>query len=245
MFTRVEDLEQRNELVQKFLKNRSVLREKVLKESLGKQRVAEQAEELQKPVTEKLEENQQKVDEKQNEVLRKLDRNQQAIVQSIQNAPAIMPPQNVGFDPDHGLHKDTLHSLQLPLPSELLGEEISVISDIQHTVAKRLQSLGGMRRSKNKEKRDGAILEIEALKPYHDRIKDMVKHHAKLRRGEGIKYYTSSDELVERLYTLCGSKEAGNNAMEVDNEIVEILTRLLKDKVIDKKCYKSITEKYL
>ena len=72
-----------------------------------------------------------------------------------------------------------------------------------------------------------------------------MKRHGKSRREEGITYYTPSDELVERLYNLCGSKEAGNNALEVDNEIVELLTRLLKDKVIDKNCYKSNTEKYL
>jgi hypothetical protein len=66
-------------------------------------------------------------------------------------------------------------------------------------------------------------------------------------KGSGIvsyKYYSSCDELIQRLHLLCGITEAGNNSPEVRNEIVSILDILLKDKYIDSKQHKILYNKW-
>jgi polyhydroxyalkanoate synthesis regulator phasin len=54
------------------------------------------------------------------------------------------------------------------------------------------------------------------------------------------KYYSSCDELIQRLYALCGSREAGNNSPEVRNEIVTILDILLNEGKINTKEHKKL-----
>lgn len=60
-----------------------------------------------------------------------------------------------------------------------------------------------------------------------------------------IKYYKTPDELCRRLQVLIASKQAGNANTVLDNEIVEILDRLLIDGVIQKEDYQSIRENYI
>jgi len=55
-----------------------------------------------------------------------------------------------------------------------------------------------------------------------------------------IKYYKNPQELVKRLHLLISSKEAGNTSLEMDNEIVGILNKLLTDGIITKEQFKSI-----
>ena len=59
-------------------------------------------------------------------------------------------------------------------------------------------------------------------------------------RNTQVKYYSSPDELVERLELLISSKQAGKKSKVIDNEIVEILNTLLKENVINKEDYKQI-----
>ena len=68
--------------------------------------------------------------------------------------------------------------------------------------------------------------------------------HSRL-EGTGIRFYKSPGELVERLGLLCASREAGNTSKKVINELVEILDRLLNDKVIKKSEYKKIYKSYV
>lgn len=61
------------------------------------------------------------------------------------------------------------------------------------------------------------------------------------RAGGAIQYYSSPDELVERLRLLVGSKQGGKVSVDIDNEIVNILDRLREDGVITKKEYEKIS----
>ena len=63
--------------------------------------------------------------------------------------------------------------------------------------------------------------------------------------GGSIRYYKTPDELVERLELLIGSKQGGKVSVEIDNEIANILDRLLKDGVITKKKYKQIHKNFI
>ena len=60
-----------------------------------------------------------------------------------------------------------------------------------------------------------------------------------------IKYYKSPDELCRRLEVLISSRQAGNDSIDLDNEIVEIIDKLLVDGVIHEEDYKTIKEKYV
>ena len=50
--------------------------------------------------------------------------------------------------------------------------------------------------------------------------------------GGNIKFYSSPDELINRLNLLIAGKQAGNNSVELRNEIVEIIDQLFKTKIL-------------
>ena len=60
-----------------------------------------------------------------------------------------------------------------------------------------------------------------------------------------IKYYSSPDKLVSRLGLLVSSKQSGNKGKCIDNEIMEISTKLYNDGVISKEEYRDIFDKYI
>ena len=72
-----------------------------------------------------------------------------------------------------------------------------------------------------------------------------MKYAAAKKTGGAIQYYKSSDELVERLYLLVGSKQGGKVSVNIDNEIVTILDRLYQDGIIKKKDYQKLYSAYV
>ena len=64
------------------------------------------------------------------------------------------------------------------------------------------------------------------------------------RRGGQI-YYTSPDDLMKRLTLLTGTRAAGNNNLELRNEISEILDHLLKNEKIIKNQYDDYIKKHM
>ena len=111
-----------------------------------------------------------------------------------------------------------------------------------------LKSLGGQKRSKYADPEIDKW--IKALSFYNERIKLIKKgldQQSKTQTGSGIvsyKYYSSCDELIQRLNLLCGNTEAGNNSPEVRNEIVSILDILLKNQYINSKQHKILYNKW-
>ena len=162
------------------------------------------------------------------------------------------------------LHKnidtDVLMKYGFPLPSDIYenysGDEID---DVIEKVNKKLKSIGGFttRSKKRREKGKLSTLEREtkALQDYKDRL-NLIVRGTSLLTGKGrrkkkpknrvkINWYKTPDELCERLQLLISSKEAGNEGLEIDNEIVEILKNLLNEGFITKKQYKSIYNNYI
>jgi len=58
------------------------------------------------------------------------------------------------------------------------------------------------------------------------------------------KYYSSPDELINRLELLCAERDIGNDSIEVRNEIMSILDILLKNKIIDKVHHEEMFRKW-
>ena len=68
---------------------------------------------------------------------------------------------------------------------------------------------------------------------------------SKLMKRGGQIYYTSPDDLMKRLTLLTGTRAAGNNNLELRNEISEILDHLLKNERITKKQYDGYIKKHM
>ena len=89
-----------------------------------------------------------------------------------------------------------------------------------------------------------------AIQVFQDlsRLANIPKHKSsgksKLLRG-GKMYFTSPEELVDRLTLLTGIRAAGNTNIQMRNEILEILDLLLKNKKISNKNYDDYIQKYL
>jgi hypothetical protein len=66
-----------------------------------------------------------------------------------------------------------------------------------------------------------------------------IPFYEKEQTGSGIRIFSDPSEMVERLDLLIASKNAGNHSIEVHNECVEILDKLLKMKFIKKSDHKS------
>ena len=109
---------------------------------------------------------------------------------------------------------------------------------------------------------------IDGMRTYKDRIKDILKAlPLACRGGKAVpkgrifsknsriaesrmqnliqyKYYSSPDELINRLELLCAERDIGNDSIEVLNEIMSILDILLKNKIIDKVDHEEMFSKW-
>ena len=132
------------------------------------------------------------------------------------------------------------------MPSEILKDP-TLYEQSHSNVVSKLKSLGAQ--SKGKYADPEIDNYIKALRTYNERIKLIKKaldQKSQSQTGKGItyKYYSSCDELIERLNLLCGSKDAGNNSSEVRNEIVSILDILLNHGLIKPQEHNSLYTKW-
>ena len=152
------------------------------------------------------------------------------------------------FYPDEGIDEEIVKNYyRFNMPSEIVKDK-NLYEPNYKRVVQQLKSLGG--RKKSKDAGSDIDKDIEALSFYNERIKLIKKYldqQSKTQTGSGIvsyKYYSSCDELIQRLKVLCGSREAGNNSPEVRNEIVSILDILLKNRYINTKEHKKLYNKW-
>jgi hypothetical protein len=108
------------------------------------------------------------------------------------------------------------------------------------------------------------------MRVYKDRIKDLLKALPLAGRGGGentkgipkgckgrifskncrmqnlieYKYYSSPNELINRLELLCAENDIGNDSIEIRNEIMSILDILLKNKIIDNVHHEELFRKW-
>jgi len=152
------------------------------------------------------------------------------------------------FYPDEGIDEGIVKNYyKFNMPSEILKDK-SLYEPNNKRVVQQLKSLGG--RKKSKDAGPDIDKDIEALSFYNERIKlikNALDQQSSVQTGSGIinyKYYSSCDELIQRLKVLCGSREAGNNSPEVRNEVVSILDILLKNRYINSKEHKKLYNKW-
>jgi hypothetical protein len=151
-------------------------------------------------------------------------------------------------------------------PQELVA---AYITDIDYN----LKSWGGrIAKIQDKDLKEYKQLrrKIDGLRAYKDRIKDLLKALPLAGGGDEApekreassccpkgrilnsmflnpieyKYYSSPDELINRLELLCAERDIGNDSTEVRNEIMAILDILLKSKIIDKVDHEEMFRKW-
>ena len=152
------------------------------------------------------------------------------------------------FYPDQGIDEEIVKKFyRFDMPSEILKDE-SLFEQNNNRVVQQLKSLGGQKRGKYADPE--IDVHIKALSYYNERIKlikNALDQQSTVQTGSGIvsyKYYSSCDELIQRLNILCGSREAGNNSPEIRNEIVDILDILLNNNYIKAKQHKKLYSKW-
>jgi hypothetical protein len=151
------------------------------------------------------------------------------------------------FYPDEGIDEEIVKKFyRFNMPSEIVKDE-SLYEINYNRVVQQLKSLGGQKKSKYADPEIDK--HIKALSFYNERIKLIKKglvQQSKVQTGSGIvnyKYYSSCDELIQRLNLLCIT-EAGNNSPEVRNEIDSILDILLKNRYINAIQHKKLYNKW-
>jgi hypothetical protein len=177
----------------------------------------------------------------------------------------------LNLDPDKGLDIELLEHYKLLKPSEILDEEEprELVCAYIKSIDTNLKRWGG--RISNLQDKNSAEYKllrrkIDAMRAYKDRIKDLLKALPLAGRGGGenakampkgqrvnsifsknlieYKYYSSPDELINRLELLCAERDIGNDSIEVRNEIMSILDILLKNKIIDKVHHEEMFRKW-
>jgi hypothetical protein len=99
--------------------------------------------------------------------------------------------------------------------------------------------LTNAKKSQEQEKIDNLQYVYSQLKKYKSVLEDIRKIPIyEKQTGSGI--FSDPNEMVERLDLLIASKNAGNDSIEVYNECVEILDKLLNLKLIKKSDHKKI-----
>ncbi len=144
------------------------------------------------------------------------------------------------FYPDKGIDEEIVKKFyRFNIPSEIVKDK-NLYELNRDRVVRILRSLGGQKKGKYAEPEIDKW--IKALSFYNERIKfikEGLDQQTTHQTGKGIiiyKYYSSCDELIQRLNVLIGSREAGNNSPVLRNEIVSILDILFNNKYIIK-CY--------
>ena len=161
---------------------------------------------------------------------------------------------------DEGLDQhdiDNLNDMKLPLPSKVyqnnvISETLSKIKTHNKSIGQYL-GIGPSSKSISKEAKISLESQRATLKKYKDLIHNTesatklisTRKTDKQKTGTGvtnipsavheISFYSSVDDLCNRLALLCAAKQAGNNGL--DNNINSILDELLRINAVDKSEY--------
>lgn len=186
MFHKIKNQNERQRVINEFLKNRKILKQQQLSAKFGKQLVDEQIELLQNPVVRKLDRYREQRDQQQTQLIRELQQNQQAIVGTMQSFPPFLKSLTdpIGRStPMSMITETTLDDINLPLLNKYklhsLKEnlpDLDVLQQMNKSELKKLKKNVGsiittQSRSSSKSKRAGLKDSVirEAYK-YRDHI---------------------------------------------------------------------------
>lgn len=160
----------------------------------------------------------------------------------------------VTLDVNSGIDDNFLKQFNLKKPSTIMNikNDADRISTITFNLDKSLELIKQYRahttnaKKSNDEKKLKSCLYInEQLKHYKTTLEN-IKQIPKYTNPQKVSgYLMKPNEIVERLNLLISSKEAGNDSIQVYNEIIEILDYLLRQKLITKNQHKKIYKNHI
>lgn len=134
----------------------------------------------------------------------------------------------------------TMHSL-----SEFVSDDFvsSVLSkhNLQHPhvtfkdLAGISSKLGGIKANSTWDNKKKINKEIDVIRKYREFLRAS--------EGTGLQHYTNASELIDRLAILLGQMRAGNDSVDVRNEAITILDKLLQEKKISQEDHQKLYEK--
>ena len=120
-FKTIKSVEERANLINTFLKNRKILKQRLLDKKLGEQKLQEAGEKLYQPVTKSVEKAQTATDKKQDKMIEQLKENQTNITQAIDTLSEAVSNQGSNQDVNSWLEK--IPSQLDPIEEEAVIEE--------------------------------------------------------------------------------------------------------------------------
>ena len=211
-FITEKQLREKNKLINKYLKNREILRNRLFNQKLGKQQLQAAAIEKYKPITEKLEEVQKKTDT--------------LLIEKLQELPAIEPKRSpiyrVDFEKD--FTEEDIELLKQQGFDPHINELAEKPEEIEQfiTLAKRKnKEYGGKMRGTD----EATYRDLVAVnKKYYKTLQRVIDGLAFVRTGQGL--LPNPNTLCDRLNLLTLAKQAGNNNKKLNKEISGILSKL-------------------
>ena len=270
---RMKKLKELHETIDTIVKARKIQKAQVDSNVMKEQLTEEELEKFHKPITELLSQERPIAIENPKNILAiegnmKTEKEPKAIEEDSLLDPSISVKAGISkkpiksateplkvFYPDEGINKEIVKDIyRFNMHSEILENHILYEQNYNRVVST-LKSLGAQKKGKYSDPEIDNY--IKALSTYNERIKLIKKAlDQQGQTGTGIrgahesqarityKYYSTCDELIERLNLLYGSKNSGNNNPEISNEIVSILDILLNKGVIDKNTHKLFYNKW-
>jgi hypothetical protein len=235
MFREINTSNDKRKLIDDYLATRKNLQQRFINEKLGEDVLHYEASKLFKPITEAQEASSKVTSKKLDKVVGTLDR--LPVQLAIEGSPYVEralpePPAKKRkiVDPDKGLDLTLLARRGFKPPSQV---RLSESEEIQEQVSNYNRTLGqAKRRAKNDQERDAIDQEIEGLRKYRNQLRFVAKGQELIVEGEGLKYYSDPNVLVQRLQLLAASKHAGNTG--VGNEMSTIIDELHRNGCITK-----------
>jgi hypothetical protein len=194
---------------------------KIRQEVRAGQRIRdEEYEKALKPVTTEL--------VKTQKIIRELGKtNEQAPAKVSETSPANMQeaPSASYMSPFTDQFSSTiLKKYNLLYPSEIVDwpDQQTKLKYLEHIS----KSLGSKKSKCPDAERDEIDKELNVLKKY--------RHLLKFQHGTGLKHYKNVRELIDRLEILMGQMTAGNDSVDIQNEAIDIVDKLLEEKKISR-----------
>ena len=209
-FIRIQNPSDRKKVIDAFFKNRSILKQRVREQKIGKQKLVEDIEEYQRPVVEKLQEAKKAIDDKQNDVIAELGRNQRAIAAAI---PQHAIPQHAIPAPKSHAHTYAppdidmfiLHQVDSDIPPlrDLLEFDKDQLTDLNVRIGNWKKEATRKNSRIQKMGKDFVASVKAELDKYRNEVEIARRALPGLRKkGTGVKYYKTPDELAYRLHEL-------------------------------------------
>jgi hypothetical protein len=132
-----------------------------------------------------------------------------------------------------------LSRYNLPTPIEMLNRTNHENNTARLQRLKIISMQLGKRKAKSfGSERDEIDKQMDVIRKYRNLLKNEAPQE-----GTGLIYYKNAKDLIDRLDILMGQMRAGNDAVDIQNEALTILDKLLQQKKISNEDHEKLYEK--